>query len=293
MLPPFKILNVNSVTDAVRELRRLGDDAKIYGGGTELLILLRHNLIRTDYLVNIKPISELNSIQRVNGTVSIGASVTHRRLETDQTIHEMLPMLAGAESQVANIRVRNQGTLGGNLCFNDPHSDPATVLLVHDATVQIAGSNGRRQIPLHQFLLGMYSTALEPDELLVSVDVPCLPAHFGSCYLRIHRLQRPTLTVAAATSLRSGAIEDVRLAVGCVGPTALRLSDLEAKIRGSDPETCRKIVRESKIYLMKILEPIEDLLGSVEYKVYIAGILLERALAQALENAENQDRKNG
>ena len=77
----------------------------------------------------------------------------------------------------------------------------------------------------------MYSTALEPDELLVSVDVPCLPAEFGSSYLRIHRLQRPTLTVAAAASRRNGTIEDVRLAVGCVGPMALRLTELEAKIQ--------------------------------------------------------------
>jgi aerobic carbon-monoxide dehydrogenase medium subunit len=288
MLPPFKILNVNSVTDAVKELRRLGDDAKIYGGGTELLILLRHNLIRTDYLVNIKPISELNSIQRVNGTVSIGASVTHRRLETDQTIHEMLPMLAGAESQVANIRVRSQGTLGGNLCFNDPHSDPATVLLVHDATVQIAGSNGRRQIPLHQFLLGMYSTALEPDELLLSVDVPRLPSEFGDCYLRIHRLQRPTLGVAAAVSLRNGSLGDVRLAVGCVGPKALRLIELEEKLRGADPRDIRKMIDESKSYLSSLLNPVDDLLGSAEYKIYITGVLLARALHQAVQDVKRK-----
>ena len=294
MLPPFKLLNVNSVTDAVEELRRHGDDAKIYGGGTELLILLRHKLIRTDYLVNIKPISELNSIHRVNGTVSIGASVTHRRLETDQTIREMLPMLASAESQVANIRVRSQGTLGGNLCFNDPHSDPATVLLVHDATVQIAGSNGRRQMPLQQFLLGMYATALEPDELLVSVDVPRLPPEFGGSYLRIHRLQRPTLGVAAAVSSHNGALGDVRLAVGCVGPKALRLTELEQKIQHSDPKDFHKIIDEHKPYLRNLLEPIDDLLGSAEYKIYITCVLLERALLEALKEVERkQDGKNG
>src|SRR5262245_55330743 len=110
MIPPFKIINLASVTDAITELRHLGDDAKIYAGGTELLILLRHNLIQTKYLLNIKPIGELNSIRRVNGAVSIGASITHRRLEVDLTIREMLPMLASAESQVANIRVRSQGT---------------------------------------------------------------------------------------------------------------------------------------------------------------------------------------
>jgi len=294
MLPPFKILNPNSVSDAVGELARLGDQAKLYGGGTELLILLRHNLLQADYLLNIKPIAELSEIHCNDNSVRIGASVTHRRLETDPIIRDRLPMLADAESQVANIRVRGQGTIGGNLCFNDPHSDPATALLIYNASVTIQGPNGARQMPLQQFLRGMYATALEPDELLVAIDVPCLPAEFGSSYLRIHRLQRPTLTVAVAAARRNGAIEDVRLAVGCVGSTALRLSELEAKIRSGEPNDSRKIIREAKDYLKKTLQPIDDLLGSAEYKLYIAGVLLERALTQALHSVDKkQDGKNG
>lgn len=285
MIPPFKLIQAHSASDAVAELQRLGDDAKIYGGGTELLILLRHNLVQSDYLIDIKSIPELGSIRRANGTVSIGAAVTHRSLETDSTVREMLPMLASAESQVANIRVRSQGTLGGNLCFNDPHSDPATVLLVHNAIAHIAGPNGTRQISLDAFLTGMYSTALEADELLLSVDVPRLPAQFGGAYMRIHRLQRPTLGVAAAVSLRGGALDEVRLAVGCVGPRALRLEELEGKLGGAAPAEISKIIQESKTSLKALLEPIDDLLGSAEYKLYITGVLLERALHEAVHNA--------
>jgi carbon-monoxide dehydrogenase medium subunit len=206
-------------------------------------------------------------------------------LETDSTVREMLPMLASAESQVANIRVRSQGTLGGNLCFNDPHSDPATVLLVHDATAQVAGPNGKRQVLLGSFLTGMYSTTLEADELLLSVDVPRLPAQFGGSYMRIHRLQRPTLGVAAAVSLRDGALDEVRLAVGCVGPRALRLEELEGNLHGAAPAEISKIIQESKTSLKALLEPIDDLLGSSEYKLYITGVLLERALHEAVHNA--------
>jgi carbon-monoxide dehydrogenase medium subunit len=285
MIPPFKLIQAHSTSDAVAELQRLGDDAKIYGGGTELLILLRHNLVQSDYLIDIKSIPELGSIRCANGTVSIGAAVTHRSLETDSTVREMLPMLASAESQVANIRVRSQGTLGGNLCFNDPHSDPATVLLVHDATAQVAGPNGKRQVLLGSFLTGMYSTALEADELLLSVDVPRLPAQFGGSYMRIHRLQRPTLGVAAAVSLRDGALDEVRLAVGCVGPRALRLEELEGNLHGAAPAEISKIIQESKTSLKALLEPIDDLLGSSEYKLYITGVLLERALHEAVHNA--------
>jgi len=285
MIPPFKLIQAHSTSDAVAELQRLGDDAKIYGGGTELLILLRHNLVQSDYLIDIKSIPELGSIRCANGTVSIGAAVTHRSLETDSTVREMLPMLASAESQVANIRVRSQGTLGGNLCFNDPHSDPATVLLVHDATAQVAGPNGKRQVLLGSFLTGMYSTTLEADELLLSVDVPRLPAQFGGSYMRIHRLQRPTLGVAAAVSLRDGALDEVRLAVGCVGPRALRLEELEGNLHGAAPAEISKIIQESKTSLKALLEPIDDLLGSSEYKLYITGVLLERALHEAVHNA--------
>ena len=285
MIPPFKLIQAHSTSDAVAELQRLGDDAKIYGGGTELLILLRHNLVQSDYLIDIKSIPELGSIRCANGTVSIGAAVTHRSLETDSTVREMLPMLASAESQVANIRVRSQGTLGGNLCFNDPHSDPATVLLVHDATAQVAGPNGKRQVLLGSFLTGMYSTTLEADELLLSVDVPRLPAQFGGSYMRIHRLQRPTLGVAAAVSLRDGALDEVRLAVGCVGPRALRLEELEGNLHGAAPAEISKIIQESKTSLKALLEPIDDLLGSSEYKLYTTGVLLERALHEAVHNA--------
>ena len=294
MLPPFKVLDPTSAVEAVKELARLGEQAKIYGGGTELLVLLRHNLVQTDYLLNIKPIPELGKLEYQDGTLSIGATVTHRRLETDRRVREELPMLALAESQVANIRVRSQGTIGGNLCFNDPHSDPATALLIYNAEVRIQGSRGVRQIPLQEFLCGMYATALEPEELLLSIEVTSLPPHYGSSYLRIHRLQRPTLGVAVAAARKNGAFQDVRIAVGCVGPNALRLTDLERKIRDSDPDDSPRIIEEAKPYLKTVLAPIDDLLGSAEYKIHITRVLLERALRQAQQSTHGrQDHENG
>lgn len=283
MLPSFRVLNPTTVVEAVGELARLGDQARVYGGGTELLVLLRHKLVQTDHLLNIKPIAALSGIRRQGDVVSIGATVTHRDLETDPLVRENLPMLAQAESQVANIRVRSQGTLGGNLCFNDPHSDPATALLVYDASVTVHGSGGKRTMLLSEFLVGLYATALEPDELLVEVNVPRLPAGFGSAYLRIHRLQRPTLGVAAAGRLEKGRIGEIRLAVGCVGPKAQRLTDLESKMRGVTVGEAGRVIGEAKPYLKALLDPMDDLLGSAEYKLYLTGVLLKRALTQALD----------
>jgi carbon-monoxide dehydrogenase medium subunit len=281
VLQPFRVLTPASIEQASAELVRLGERATIYAGGAELILLLRYGMVHAEYLINIKCISGLSEIRWDGQTVQIGATVTHRRLETDALIRERLPLFADAESQIANIRVRSQGTLGGNLCFNDPHSDPGTALLVHKAEVMLASKDGLRQIPLSDFLSGMYSTALEPGELLQKVFVAPLPVEWGAGYLRVHRYQRPTLNVAVATKLQNGTVEDVRLAVGCVGPKPQRLSELEAKIRGEKLAGAKQIFADSKPYLKDKLEPVDDLLGSADYKIYMAAVLLSRALSQA------------
>ncbi len=111
-----------------------------------------------------------------NGALRVGACVTHQELAKNAAIREHAPAFAYAESQVANIRVRNQGTLGGNLAFNDPHSDPGTVLLVHNASVTIGNAKGERRLALDEFFVDMYATALEAGELLLEVEIPSLPA---------------------------------------------------------------------------------------------------------------------
>jgi aerobic carbon-monoxide dehydrogenase medium subunit len=281
VLQPFRVLTPSNIEQASAELVRLGERATIYAGGAELILLLRYGMVHAEYLINIKSISGLSEIGWDGQTVQIGATVTHRRLETDPLIRERLPLLADAESQIANIRVRSQGTLGGNLCFNDPHSDPGTALLVHEAEVVLASKDGLRQIPLSDFLSGMYSTALEPGELLQKIFVAPLPVEWGAAYLRVHRYQRPTLNVAVAAKFQNGAVEDARLAVGCVGPKPQRLSELESKIRGEKLDGARRIFADSKPYLKDSLEPVNDLLGSAEYKIYMAAVLLSRALSQA------------
>lgn len=286
MLNPFRVLDPTTVPEAAKELGRLGDRAKVYAGGAELLLLLRHRLIQADYLVNIKSITNLNRIVWDGRILHVGACVTHRRLEQDPLVCRYLPMFAYAESQVANIRVRNQGTLGGNLCFSDPHSDPGTALLVYEATVSVAGPREERQMLLSDFLVGMYTTALEPDELLVEVQVPPLPPGWGSAYLRVHRFQRPTLGVAAAAKLQDGRLSGVRLAVGCMGPRPERLTELEAKIQGLRLSEAERVVGEGEAYLKELLQPVDDLLGPADYKLYIVQVLLRQALEKAVQNAK-------
>src|SRR5204862_5056904 len=128
---PFRVLTPTSVAEAASELDRLADAAKVYAGGAELLLLMRHGLLEPEYLVNIKRVPGLHGIEWDGGALRIGAAVTHRELEHSAAVHERVPTLGEAEHHIGNIRVRNQGTIGGNLCFADPHADPGTALLVH------------------------------------------------------------------------------------------------------------------------------------------------------------------
>src|SRR5215467_9803716 len=233
MLNKLKLVQPTTLHEASKALAEFGENAKIYAGGAELLLLMRHGLMQTEVLIDVKKIERLKGVTQNGNGLRAGACITHRELATHPAIREQAPALAFAESQVANVRVRNQGTLGGNLCFNDPHSDPGTVLLIHDSTVTLGSQRGERQLSLKDFFLDVYETALEPDEVMLDVQIPALPNGMLSAYLRLHRFQRPTLGVAAAVRMNRGSIAESRLAVGCIGPKCQRLAELETKIIGT------------------------------------------------------------
>jgi carbon-monoxide dehydrogenase medium subunit len=286
MLGTLQLLQPTTIAEACGALHELGDRGKVYAGGAELLLLMRNRLVPTEVLVSIKNIASVNRLEWDGTFLRAGACATHHALETSPVVRERAPLFAYAESQVANIRVRNQGTLGGNLCFNDPHSDPGTVLLVFEASVTLGSRRGERRLPLDDFLLDMYSTALEPEELLLEVQIPPLPGGMHGSYLRLHRYQRPTLGVAAAVKMNGGSIEQSRLAIGCVGPRPERLGEIESKIKGATLRDAEKILAEQKTYFRELLRPVDDLLGSADYKLYMTWVLLREALQQAAQKSD-------
>jgi carbon-monoxide dehydrogenase medium subunit len=288
MLNAFKLLRPTTVAEASSELSRLGDGAKLYAGGAELVLLMRNGMVHPDYLINIKGIDDLHRIDWNGSVLKIGACATHHRLERDPLVRRYLPAFAYAESQVANVRVRAQGTLGGNLCFSDPHSDAGAALLIYEPKVNVTSGKGSRQMTLEEFLVGMYVTALEPDELLADVQVSPLPPEWTSAYLRVHRFQRPTLGVAAAARIKNHRIEETRLAAGCVSPRPERLRDLESALRGASIADSQRIIRDKRSYLRDLLEPVDDLLGSADYKLYMTQVLLGRALEQAASTKDER-----
>ncbi|MDH3603648.1 MAG: FAD binding domain-containing protein, partial [Candidatus Tectomicrobia bacterium] len=148
MLQPFRLDEPASVAEASALLARHGDRAKIYAGGTELLLVMKEGLLHYERLVNIKQLPDIASVSMTDNAVRIGAATTHRTLERSPLLQEHFPTLARMEANVANVRVREVGTLGGNLCFAEPHADPGTLLQVYNATVHLERQGSSRTLPL-------------------------------------------------------------------------------------------------------------------------------------------------
>ena len=160
LLHRFDIHQPASASAASQMLAGYGDAAGVYAGGTELLLAMKHDALQYDHLIDVKVIPGLDSIELHDGRIEIGATATHRSIERSALVREHQPVLAELESQVANVRVRATGTLGGNLCFAEPHSDPATLLLVLEATVTAEGPGGIREIPIEKLIAGAYANTL-------------------------------------------------------------------------------------------------------------------------------------
>jgi carbon-monoxide dehydrogenase medium subunit len=279
-LPAFDLHRASSVEDATDLLGRFGDDAILIAGGTELLLLLKLGFGAYGHLVDVRGIPELTGICLENGFVEIGAGVTHREIERSAVVQERIPALAEMERSVANIRVRTAGTLGGNLCFSDPHSDPATFLLAAGANAVVRrGGEPPRVLSLEAFLRGPYETALAEGDLLVSVRVPATPAGIGIAHRKLAFRERPAATVAVWVRTVEGSVEEARIAVGSVGPVAGRASEAESLlVGGAPPEEVAAAAAEA-------CQAVQDADGSEEYKRQLVRVLVGRALIEALQRA--------
>ena len=192
-LRKFAIHQPNTVAEASQMLTQYGEKGRLYAGGTELLLAMKHDLLRYEHLVDVKTIPDLNKIELKNGALIIGGSATHRAIERSPLVKQNLPVLAEMETKVANIRVRACGTLGGNLCFAEPHSDPATLLTALGAKAHVQGKAAARTVAMDKLITGAYETSLASDELLVGVEVPVLAKNQRAAYLKFQLKERPTL----------------------------------------------------------------------------------------------------
>ena len=235
MLAPMTIHQPTSVQDASRLLSTYGPDAAIYAGGTELLVVLKERLAEIAHLIDIKRIAGLRGIETdiEGGTLVIGSLTTHREMERSAVIRERLPALAELASNVANVRVRTAGTIGGNLCFADPHSDPATLLAALDARLTLETAHGSREVAMQSFMTGFMDTVRLHHELLTRITIPMPSQSVGVAYERIKLHERPTAAVAAVIEVRAREIASARVVAGAVGVRPQRLQHVEAALSGA------------------------------------------------------------
>jgi carbon-monoxide dehydrogenase medium subunit len=279
-LPPFDLHRARSVEEARGLLERYGEDAAVICGGTELLLLLKLGFAAYGHLVDVKGIEELGGVRAENGALVIGSTVTHREIERAPLVLERLPALAAMERGVANVRVRNVGTLGGNLCFSDPHSDPATFLLALDAEVEYDGG----RTPLSEFLVGPYETALRHGQLLKAVRIPVPTRGLGVAHRKLSFHERPAATVACAVRVEDGTIAEARVAVGSVGVRAVRAASAEEALVGRSSGDAG-VLAEAAALAAEDAKAVEDANGSTEYKQQLVRVLVERCFRDAAKGS--------
>jgi aerobic carbon-monoxide dehydrogenase medium subunit len=284
MLRRFRLEEPESVQEASELLGRFGESAKIYAGGTELLLAMKEGLVQYERLVNIKKLNGLNQVKLDTGTIQIGALCSHHDLELSPVLQQNLPALVKLEQNVANVRVRQVGTFGGNLCFAEPHADPGTLLIALGAILVAEKSSARREISAEEFFVDAYETALEPDEVLTNIQVPLPAANSGVAYLKFGYLERPSVGVAVALALNGGgkSVADIKVAVGCAGPAPRRVPEAEALLKGKSTDEAGQNLPKAGEVAGRAAQAITDLHGSQEYKEHIVGVLLKRAFHGAL-----------
>jgi aerobic carbon-monoxide dehydrogenase medium subunit len=282
----FEIHQPASVRDAARMVREFGEDGCFYSGGTELLLAMKHDVSRYRHLVDVKVIPGLDGIEMSGGAIHIGATTTHRTIERSELVRAQIPVFAELESRVANVRVRATGTLGGNLCFAEPHSDPATLLLVLGASVVAEGPEGRRELPMTELTVGAYSTSLASDEVLTGIEIPVPNRQQRAAYLKFQVHERPTLGIALLleTPDAGQTFIGARVAVGCVSPFPRRSATAEELLRGSRAEVERNLP-ESAGALADDAELMDDSEGAADYKRHLIVVFLRRAFQKALGEA--------
>lgn len=281
MIPrPFDYERPESVEEAVALLARDGE-TKAIAGGQSLVPMLSLGLVRPDLVVDLDRLELAGIEQRADRRVSVGALTRHRALELSTEARTALPLVAEAAAHVGNPRVRNRGTFGGSLAHADPAAELPVVALVHGGAVVARGPAGERRIAIDEFFLGYLETALAHDELIVEVELDALPEGAGTAfYEEVQRADDFALACAAAAVTREGGVcAEARLALGGVGPAAVRLVDVEDLLRGE--ALSEALLERAGAAVEAAVEPEEDAFCSAAYRRRLAGVCARRALASA------------
>ncbi len=290
---PFSYHRATTLEDASKLLLELGEEARTLAGGQSLIPLMKMRLARPAALVDINGIPGLNTIQRRNGELRFGALARHAELEKSEIVAS-IPILHDCAAGIADVQVRNQGTIGGSVAEADPGGDWGTVLLALDTSVHCVGSNGDRIVPLEEFIKDAYTTVLKHGELVREVIVKVPPKNSGGAFVAFKRSAPVYATASAGVQLvldGKSLCKDARIALGCVGLTALRAKEAEAALRGKPLD--EKRIQAACDAAHEAAQPQSDMRGSAEYKRVLVAALVKRAIGCAVRRARGEQTEIG
>ena len=283
----FDWIEPTSVPDTLAAMARYGEDARIVAGGTWVTLVLKQGLLMPSALISLRRVAGLDQIYYdLSAGLTIGALVTHRAIETSAVVRAYYPMLKETFATVANVRIRNQATVGGCLCDADYASDPPATLIALGATITLQSTTGTRQIPVREFITGHYETAIRPGELLTSVNVPPLPPNAKGIYLKYRTRShedRPCVGVACVLASQSGVCSHLKILIGAVAGRPQEVPDAE-KLALGKPITEPVAQQVADVYA-ETIDPLDDLRGSSWYRKQMIRVLVRRAILQARDRS--------
>ena len=290
---PFEYERATSVDHAVGLLDRLGEDARIVAGGHSLLPMMKLRIANPEYLVDINDLAaELGYVVTDPTLVRIGAMARHRQVLESDPLAAVCPIFRDAERVIADPVVRNRGTLGGSLCQADPAEDLTTVCAVVGAVCLVHGPAGDREIPIDDFLVGPYETALAHNEMLIEVRIP-VRHRTSSAYAKVERRVGDWAVTAAGAqvTLDGDSIVAARIGLTAVNADADALRALSSSLVGrpADEET----FAAAGVAAEQACEPASDMRGSADYKRHLASELTIRTLRTAVERVHNTPAPEG
>jgi carbon-monoxide dehydrogenase medium subunit len=285
----MRVHKPETVAAALQLLDRGGDDCKIIAGGTALMIMMRNGLLFPEQLIALDRLSDLDYIDVNGGCIRLGALTTLKKMQNAAELRDVAPTLTSALNLVANHRVRQRATIGGNLSESDYASDPPAVLTTLGCRVRIASPGSERWLSLSDFLVDYYQTALEHNELVTEVEITRPSPTARTTYLKyVSRSSedRPCVGVAAYLDVDgSGRCTDVRVAVAGATSTPFTVSSVTDGCRGAKAD--RTTWNEVGAAYAESIEPIDDARGSAAYRKHLTGVLVSRALETVSASGEN------
>ena len=279
MIPPsFEYLRPKTIPEAIAMLQQHGDAAKILSGGQSLIPMMKLRLARPSILIDINRISGLSHVKEEDGYLKIGGLTREAELEASPLVRSKYPILADTTHVIADPQVRNLATVGGNLAHGDPANDHPATMIALGARVVTNGPKGERVIPIEKFFLSIFTTALEPDEILTEIRVPIPPARSAGAYLKLERKVGDFATAAVAVQMtfdEQGACQKVGIGLTNVGATPVKAQTAEEFLLGKKLDDDE--ISQAAQLAADEAEPSADLRGPVEYKKGLVKELAKRA----------------